>query len=255
MGNSDQRERLRMEVRSALLALSTFVGACAPTDHGAVLRELRSQLAVQFHECVPLGWNVVPHHGLAIPGTSVEVNEYGDGRVWLPAMWLAQIRPGSMRRADVRATARLLDALTRAGLLRRESGPRGVFYHLTDTALPYYFAENTRGNNPDQLSYLCYSRIVPDRVMWTERVRVKTSASREERAFNAKFAWHGATIASWALDPFIRSHGVVLAPTRSPAIAKFVQHGQTWFVSALYCEDSPLPLVVNASAWSAASRS
>jgi hypothetical protein len=244
-----------MDARSVLLALSTFVVGCAPTDHRGVLRELRSQLAGQFHECVPLGWNVVPDHGLAIPGTSVEVNEYGNGRAWLPAMWLAQIRAGSMSRADVRATVQLLDALTRAGLLVREFGHRGLLYHLTAAALPYYFSENTRGNNPDALSYLCYSRIVPDRVTWTRPVHVEASAGGRETVFRAGFAWHGGTIASWALDPFIRSHGVVLAPTRSPAIAKFVQHGRTWFVSALYCEYPPLPLVVDASAWPAGSRS
>lgn len=238
-----------MGVRTVVVALSALAVACAPTDHSVVLRELRSQFAQQFHECVPLGWNIVPLHGFAIPGTFVEVSEYGNGRIWLPAMWLARVDARRLQRADVRATAELLDALTRVGMLGRQRGPHASLYYLTNAALPYFFADSGRGNDPDALSYLCYSAIVPERVLWTQPVHVEASTKGDERVFRAGFAWRGGPIAEWARDPFIRSHSVVLTPTRSPAVAKFVQHGRTWSLVTIYSAEPPLPVVVDASAW------
>lgn len=243
----------RMRMRVLVLALSVTAAGCGPTDHRVVLNELRAELAGQYHECVPLGWSVAPEHGVALPGTSVEVNEYGNGRVWLPSTWLARIGPRGLARADVRTTERLLDALTRRKLLRRDDDAFGKTYHLTQASLPYYFAENRFGSDPDALSYLCYSSIVLDTVLRTEPVHVERSARGDEEVFRAEFAWHGGPVADWAQDPFIRSHGVVLTPTRSPAIAKFVHRDGAWTLTALSSSDAGMPLVIDVSAWPRAS--
>lgn len=232
-----------------LMTLSGLLATCSPTDHSVVLKQLRAQLAQQFHECVPLGWTVVPHNGLALPGVSVEINEYGNGRVLLPALWLARVDVRKMARRDVRATVQLLDALARAGMLERQRGPHGSFYRLVPRAMPYYFADANRGNDPDALPYLCYSTIVPDHVLWTQPVHVERTATSDEHVFRAAFAWRAGPIAPWASDPFIRSHGVMLTPTRSPAVAKFVQHGSDWSIAKLYSAEPPLPLVIDTSVW------
>lgn len=237
---------MRLQRVLGILLVSAVTSACAPTDHRVILASLRDQLGQQYHECVPLGWDPVPASGSYYPGANVELQE---GAVWLPALWLAWIDEHNLRRADVRATAELLDALTRIGMLEKRGGPRGALYRLTPRAVPYYFAESRHGNNPEAISYLCYSTIVPQRVVWNDAIHPARVGARDAQVFQAAFEWTAGPAAAWASDPIVRSHSVVLSPTRSPSIATFVQNGSDWTVSKLGPAEPPLGRIVDTSVW------
>ncbi len=57
----------------------------------------------------------------------------------------------------------------------------GIRYNLTERAFPYYFEGNDFGDNPDHLSYLCYSRLVPDRVVSSQAVHQFDEPGRNAR--------------------------------------------------------------------------
>jgi hypothetical protein len=250
-----ERSQTRRSLRSrSLTSLTCALGAaavltaCGPTNHRVIMKELRGQLARQYHACVPLGWNPVPASGSFYPGISVTVQEEG---VWLPVMWLARIDARAAARPDVRAVARVLDELARIGMLSREAWPSGVRYRLTERALPYFFADDEHGNNPEALPYLCYSAIVPQRVVSNEDVHVENlhGAIDEAQVFRASFQWKPGPAAAWANDPVLRSHSVLLAPNADTLVAQFVKLGGSWRVLKVSAADSPLPILVDASVW------
>jgi hypothetical protein len=133
-------------------------------------------------------------------------------------------------------------------LIRRRT-PLGFRYHLTPRAVPYYFASNDYGNNPDDVPYLCYSTMVPLRVTWNQPVHIERGADGSPvRVFRAGFEWRASPDASWA-DAMLRSHGVLLAPTQSPVVAKFVDWKGAWYIENI---ESPLAgrsTVVDGAAW------
>jgi len=229
-----------------LIAAVAALGACAPTNARVILKTVRTQLANQYHECVPLGWAPVPVAGTYYPGYSIEAS---DERAWLKALWIGVVRADALSRPDVRATYDVLDQLAQAGLVVKRRFPQGFFYHLTVRALPYYFDGNDFGNNPDHIPYLCYSRVVPDRVVWSQSVRAERAGGRTADVFRAAFHWHASEIAPWAASPLLRSHSVVLAPTQSPVVATFVQVQSSWLIETIVTAGRPVPRLADASVW------
>jgi hypothetical protein len=233
------------------LLLASFAAACAPNDPRVVIRELRSELAQQYHECVPLGWNPVPVAGTYYPGTNVVLEEQGNGRVWLPALWIARI-PNRLRARDagVRAAAEVLDELARAGMIDRHADLPGSTYRLTPAAMPYFFSENAHGSNPPAFPYLCYSTIVPERVVATDPVHtMRLAGGLDAQVFHATFTWTASEPAAWARSPFMRAHSVVLGPSENPLTAELVRTDGSWHVVTVRGPTSQQPHVVDASVW------
>lgn len=229
------------------LLVAALLTACARTDDRAILGMLQTQLAKQYHECVPLGWTPVPNAGTYYPGVSVTMEENG---VWLPAVWVARVRRRDLARPDVRTAAAVLDELTKKGLLIRTTTPGASRYRLARIGWDFYYDENDYGNNPDHIPYLCYSTIVPQRVIASEPARHERlpDGSHDEDVFRATFAWTPSPVAAWANDAFLRSHSVALGPAETPVTATFANRHGAWTIVQL-STPTPLGRVVNASAW------
>jgi hypothetical protein len=240
-----------MSARCTLVVLGALAAAaCSPTDPRVVLRELRGELAQQYHECVPLGWNPVPVAGTYYPGANLVVEEEGNGRVWLPAMWIAWIDDRKLKRADVRATAELLNALARDGMLSREARRGGSTYRLTAKAVPYFFSENAHGSNPPAIPYLCYSTMIPERVTATEPVHARRLPSGiDAQVFRATFTWTASAPAGWARAPHLRARSIVLGPSENPLTAELARTEGGWHVVTVRGPTSQQPHVVDASVW------
>lgn len=187
--------------RLTMLSLCSLA-ACASSSQQVLLNAVEARFSGQYHKCVPLGWNPLPVEGSYVPSYSVEFREPD---AWLPPLWLGLLPRSAMTTPSGRTAAKVLDALARSGLVAKRYANDGIRYNLTERAVPYYFEGNDFGNNPDHLSYLCYSRLVPDRVV----------SSRT--AGRLAFSWHASEDDDWARDAVIQSHSVILAPTRSPA--------------------------------------
>jgi hypothetical protein len=209
---------------------------------------LRTHLADQYHECVPLGWNPVPVAGVFSPGYSTEFRQTVE---WLPAFWLGKIQMGELTHADGRVAYQVLEALVRKGLLEKHVAQGSFRYNLTLRGLPYYFDRNQYGNNPDHLPYLCYSTIVPVDVTWSQSLRVERIWDEFPRmqVFRAAFTWRVGPDAEWANDAILRSHSVILTPTQSPALAKLVNWGGDWEIEHIYTFTPMLPKLADASVW------
>jgi hypothetical protein len=39
-------------------------------------------------------------------------------------------------------------------------------YHLSDSGSQYFYNENRLGDNSERWPYMCYSRIVPQQIVW-----------------------------------------------------------------------------------------
>ena len=230
----------------ALLAASLLT-ACARTDDRAILGMLRTQLAKQYHACVPLGWTPVPNAGTYYPGVSVTMQENG---VWLPAVWVARVRRRDLTRPDVRAAAAVLDELTKKDMLVRTTAPGGARYNLARIGWDFFYDENDFGNNPDHIPYLCYSTIVPERVVSSGPVRRERlhEQSHDEDVFRVTFTWAPSRVAGWANDAFLRSHSVDLGPTESPATATFAKRHGEWTIVQL-STPTPEGRVIDRSVW------
>ncbi len=230
-----------------MLFAAALLPACARTDDRAILGMLAARLAKQYHECVPLGWSPVAVAGTYYPGVSVRAGEQG---VWLPAVWLGHVRTRDLARADVRAVRDVLDALARAGMVVRTSDRDGFRYRLSRAGYSFFYDESDFRNNPDHIPYLCYSTIVPQRVLWSDRVHRERSrdGSHDVDAFRAAFAWTPSPVANWANDAFLRRRSVKLGPAENPVIASFVKDNDDWRVVELSTR-YPLGRIVDASAW------
>ena len=231
----------RVGIMAALsLALAA---ACSPTNHRVVLRELRHQLAAQAHECIPLGWTPVPVDASFYPGYTAQ---YQDERSWLAPLWLGSIRNSDLKSVQARTSAAILDALARVGMVQRIAVPGGSHYRLTVAAMPYFYARNDYGNNPDAIPYLCYSTIVPDHVVWSDSIQ----RNARRGVFHAVFTWHASPPAPWAGDAFLRAHSVVLVPFSQTVVATFEDDGGEWSIVRLAQPDkSRLPRLAVSAAW------
>jgi hypothetical protein len=236
---------VRVLVAVALAAVA--LAACSPTSDQQILGTLRAQLAAQYHECVPLGWNPVAAAGTYYPGTSVTLYEEG---VWFPARWLGRVRTRDLARRDVRAISNVLNELARVGMLVRDTSPTVSQYHLAAAAQPFYYDESDYGNNPAHIPYLCYSTIVPQQVLSTDSVRRGRLryGSHDEDMFHATFAWTPSPIAAWANNAFLRSHSVNLGPTESPVTATLAKRHGEWTIAEL-STPTPVARIVDTAAW------
>jgi hypothetical protein len=219
------------------LLAAAVLCACSPTSHSAILHALRTQLARQYHECVPLGWDPVPAAGSFYPGYSAEFEQTG---VWLKSYWIGYVGKRDLGRPDVRVAAAILNELVRDGLLERTRWQSGSFYHLTLRALPYYYEDNAYGDNPEHMPYLCYSGITPNRVLWNSLI--------QHGSFHAAFEWRAATRASWAQNDFLRAHSVILPPVDSPVLVTFANVDGGWNITRLNAPHM-LPRVVDVNVW------
>lgn len=225
-------------VQAFLLLWTLILGSCAPNSAWSVMRVTQDALATQPHECIPLGWNVVPvvNHYFA-PGTSVELTEEG---IWIPAAWIGSVRQGRST-SDVRQIRTVLAALRKAALIQTREVGKSLQYRLTAEGLKYYYDENDYKNNPAHLSYLCYSHIVPVRVVWSSPVK--------SEQFRAGIAWQASPPAQWASDPVLRAHTVVLSPTSTTVVASFKKQGHQWYLQRLEEPGIGLPKVADPKAW------
>ncbi len=233
----------------ALLILAAL-SACSPTNHLVIMHFVNAQFARQNYQCVPLGWVPVPFDGTYYEGYSAELDETD---WWLPPKWVGSVNSSELKHADVRVTYELLNELVSVGMLDRDRVHGGFRYHLTMRALPFYFDENDFGNNPEHFAYLCYSGIVPQRVIWNQPIHVEQvhGGSGKTQVFRAAFEWLPSTVAPWADSAFIQSHSVILAPTKGPIVVKFVNRQGTWEISNVHLFASALPRIgfADASAW------
>jgi hypothetical protein len=229
---------------AALTMLSVLsLTACTLSRQQTLLNAVEENFGGQFHKCVPLGWNPSPIDGSYVPKFSVEFHERD---AWLPPLWLGLLPRSAVKTPDGRTAAELLSALARAGLVERRHVNNGIRYNLTPKAFPYYFEGNDFGDNPDHLSYLCYSRLIVDRVVSSQVVHQFTGASNAN-AVCVAFSWHASEDDDWAKDHVIQSHSVVLAPTRSPALITLAyRHGQLNVDRGKY---EPIDTLAQPSVW------
>jgi hypothetical protein len=195
-----------------------------------------------------LGWDPVPVFARAFyRGYS---SEYIPEITWLPPRWLGSIQTGYLHQPEVRASFDVLNELVRIHMVQRTDVPGGFRYNLTMRALDYYWDDDPYRVNPGGEPYLCYSTIVPQRVLWSQPIHTEEDRNgRKVQVFRAAFQWSVSADADWANDALLRSHSVVLPPTQSPTIAKFVSVDGDWDIQNIYSRTQALPRVVDASVW------
>jgi hypothetical protein len=202
------------------------------------MAQIRDALQGQPHACVPLGWNPVPAGGYYYPGYSTSYQKPG---VWLPPLWLGVIYDDQRNDADVRASYDVINALISVGMVRVERRSHATFYHLTMNAVPYYFNSNNYGEDPDGIPMLCYSTIVPTKILSTSAV--------VGGSFKATFQWRPSPPAGWAATTFFRTHSIILPPLQETAIATFRKYPWGWSMHSLSTSAPMLGRPVDASVW------
>lgn len=236
--------------RFAALVAALLLTACAhapsPGSKSALLDALSNALDKQYHACVPLGWNPVVVAGTYYPGYIASLQSYGE--VW-DAVWRGRIAASDVAKPTVRPVYDVLNHLVKAGLLIRKRTPFNYDYYLTYDALPYYDDRSWYGNNNGDMQYLCYSKIVPDRIIWLQHIQPPSDWTGPAQWYRASFAWKVGPPAAWARDPFLRAHSVMLSPMKSPATAKLFFTDKTWYVADIYDRTWMLPKVSDAAAW------
>lgn len=212
------------------------------------MHALASALEVQYHACVPLGWNPVAVAGTYYPGYIASRQTYEE--TW-DAIWRGRILVADATKHGVKPVYDVLNHLVKAGLLRRVRAASYYDYYLTYEALPYYYDTSWFDNNRGDMQYLCYSKIVPNRIVWSQRIRRPSDWSGPAQWYRASFTWTASTPLAWARDPFLRSHSVILAPLKSPTIAKMFYLDKTWHVVNIYDKTWMMPKVSDAAVWNA----
>ncbi len=203
------------------------------------MQTLQSDLSEQYHACVPLGWNPVPViRRYYYPGYTSEYREEG---VWLHPAWLGAIPVDRLSDANVRTAYDVLDALVRAGMVLKVRVPGAFRYRLTMNAMPYYFEDDSFKNNPDRLPYLCYSRILPNRVLRIEDVRPSRTRTT--------FEWRVVAVGAWAPGSYLREHSVILPPISNPSIAVISHSEGSSYVTKLETPAAMLPVAADPGAW------
>jgi hypothetical protein len=230
-------------IRAALTLAVFSLVACASRQQ-TLLNAVEEQFDGQFHKCIPLGWNPAPIDGSYVPNFSVELRERD---AWLPPLWLGFLPKRAANTPNGRTAAEVLDALARSGLVEKRRVNNGIRYNLTQRAFPYYSEGDDFGDNPDHLSYLCYSRLIVDRVVLRQTLHQFASSGNAGDAVRVAFSWHASEGDAWAKAPMIQSHSVVLAPTRSPAIVVLAyRHGELTVDRAKY---EPTDMLAQPAVW------
>lgn len=236
------------------MALLVALNACSavhrpppPGSQAAVIAALSDTLDYQYHACVPLGWHPIAVAGTYYPGYIASLQNYEE---FLDAIWRANIGVSESSKPDVKPVFEILNHLVKAGLLVRKRDANADYdYYLSTNALPYYYGWSRYGNNNGKMQYLCYSHLVPDRLLWMQRIRRPTDWRGRAQWYRVSFAWKASAPARWARDPLLREHSVILAPVKSPALAlMYYAHGE-WHVGSLYDRTWMLPELRDASAW------
>lgn len=237
---------LRSCLRWVALVVAVALAGCDVQSPSVLLHAVGQRFP--FYACVPLGWVPIPTADKSyMIGYSAQTD---DSSWYLPAKWVANIDRGSTKRPDVKAEFDLLTHLVDAGALQMSvTGDRFTF-HLTWNSLQYYYDDDEFGNNPLHEPFLCQSRIVPGSILWREPVRSETVGGVERNVFRAAFSWSRGSSASWANDPFVASHSVILAPFKEPIVVRFVQDSDgSWEMDQL--NDAGMPRIdfADRSAW------
>lgn len=233
------------------MALSVFVYLCAcsrPLAHNqALLDHLSERMKLQYHECVPLGWTPVRAGASFYPGYTATQATYVE---FLDAIWRGHVGKIELRNRDAAVTFDVLNHLVQAGMLTRTENSSGYDYFLTWNSIPYFYAYNVYRNNRGSQPYFCYSTIVPTRVVLVEPATPDPGYRlKRGHLYRVAFSWTASAPAGWAVDPFLRSHSVILAPVRSPVSAKMLYYGGQWWLLNLYDHGYMLPQLADATAW------
>lgn len=221
-----------------MITLAQMLTCCSAVSDRVVVGTLKTALQQEYHACVPLGWDPVPVLGHYYPGYS---SEYFENGVWLRPFWIGVVYDNQQRDPRVRAAEAVMDALIRVGMLQRTSGRGATFYHLTPAAVRYYYDGNSYGDNPDHLPFLCYSSVLPTKVIRTGPIL--------RRSFRVTFEWRSSSPAPWADDSFLRSHSVLLPPLVTPTFAQFSKSQGQWYVQRIWTTQPMLGRTVEPSAW------
>lgn len=184
--------------------------------------------------------------GTYYPGYVASAQNYAE---WLDAIWRGRITSSELSKPAVKPVFEVLNHLAKAGLLERKRVASVYNYYLTAGALPYYYAGSRYNDNYGKMQYLCYSALVPSRLLWIQRIAGPSHWRGHAQWYRVSFAWRASTPASWARDPFLRKHSVILSPVRSPALALMYYDRGVWHVGNLYDRTRMLPVVRDAAAW------
>jgi hypothetical protein len=224
---------------AVVLLLSACTRPAGPGSQQTLLDTLATQLRFQYHNCLPLGWQPVPVAGTYYPGYIASLQTYEE---FLDAIWRGRIEAKDIAKPDVRVVFESLNHLVARGMLIRKQTGTAYDYFLTQQAIPYYYGSSLYGNNKADLQYLCYTTIVPDRIVWIQRIPNRAASRSRAQWYDVAFTWRTSPPESWADDPFLRSHSVVLAPLKSPTIAKMLYSRKEWYVLRIYDGTWGLPL-------------
>lgn len=235
----------------AATVMMFLLAACAPkTGPGsqyALLDALSEQL-YQYHSCIPLGWQPVAVAGTYYPGYIASLQGYAE---FLDAIWRGRIPAGDVQKPRVAPVFRVLNHLVQAGLLDRKRTSTGFDYYLTEQALQYYYASSLYQDNRGNMQYLCYSKIVPEQIIWSQRIpRPPDWVPSKAQWYRVVFRWKTSALARWAsADPFLRSHSIVLSPLKSPTAARMFYLRNAWHLVNIYDGNWMLPALTDAAAW------
>lgn len=202
------------------------------------MEELSAHLDGHDHRCVPLGWLPVAVAGSYYPDYSIEYRPEG---VWLRPYWIGAIFNGQQNEPHIRKVAEVMDALAAVGLVQQQKIRIGHVYRLTPKAIPYYSEDNSYGDNPDHLPFLCYTRIVP--------TKIESLVSGTGQSLEVRFSWNETAASQWAND-YLREHSVILPPLSSPVMATLQKDQYGWQVQDLHTRFPMLGHVLNPRAWS-----
>jgi hypothetical protein len=226
---------------SFVAGTTLMFSGCVPASKPTVFEALSERVSQQYHQCVPLGWAVVPTAGSFYPGTNFSLYETN---VIAQAFWLGRVSRRAASRRDGREVLEILDRLVRAGMVDKETSPAFSRFSLTYKAIPYFYNDDHYGSNRGAFPYLCFSTVTPTRILKQNAIK-----HERERTLDVRFAWVASASASWANDEYIQSHSVILSPTTSPATARLVEVDAVWRVREIHDANFNDPVVVDAHAW------
>jgi hypothetical protein len=218
-----------------------ILSGCVPSSNPTLFQSLSERIGQQNHQCVPLGWTVVPTVGSFYPGTNFSIYQTG---VIAQAYWLGGVSRRAARRRDGREVLEILERLARAGMLDEEAAPAFTRFTLTHKAIPYLYNDDHYGSNRGAFPYLCFSTVSLTRILKQNAIE-----HEQQRTLDVRFAWIPSATASWANDEYIQSHSVILSPTTSPATARLVQVDAVWRVREIRDANFNDPVVVDPRAW------
>jgi hypothetical protein len=98
-------------------------------------------------------------------------SEIEQPEAWIGATWLGYVPYAEVKKPRVRVIYRLLDDLVAVGVANRSSARRGWKFNLTLAAMPFFFDGNELANNPLREPFLCYSEVVPEKVLSVQTLR------------------------------------------------------------------------------------